>query len=54
MEGRFDVVQHKCFARGIEDKDVIAIAGGSDAIILVFAALVLETKVVGTVFGGLL
>lgn len=54
MEGRVDAVQHKSFARGVEDEDVVAVVSGADAIVLVLVALVVEAEVVRFVFGGFL
>jgi hypothetical protein len=54
VKGGVDAVQHKGFARGVEDEDVVAVVGGADAIVLVLVALVVEAEIVGVVLGGLL
>ena len=54
MEGRVDSVQYESLANGVEDEDVIAIVGGTDAIVLVLVPLIIETKVIGVVLGGFL
>ncbi len=54
MEGGVNAVQHEYFANGVEYEDIIAVVGGANTIVLVPVALVVETKIIGFVFGGLL
>jgi predicted transcriptional regulator len=54
VEGGINAVQHEYFANRVEYEDIIAVVGGANTVVLVPVALVVETKIVRLVLGGLL
>lgn len=47
-------MQYESLANRVEDEDVVAVVGGTDAIILVLVPLIIEPEVVRVVLGGFL
>jgi hypothetical protein len=47
-------VQYESFANGVENEDVVAVVGGTDAIVLVLVPLIIEPEIVRVVLGGFL
>ena len=47
-------MQYESLAKGVEDEDVVAVVGGTDAIVLVLVSLIIEPEVVRVVLGGFL